>query len=66
MSFFFVYFDLLPHKWGPLRKYVRVLRDICKVAPFLHAAPFVALIIKEPKFYLREYHFYSTQCPPAL
>ena len=39
---FFVYFDLLPHKWGPLRKYVRVLWDICKHRIFLPSAPFVA------------------------
>ena len=35
MSFFLCSFDLLPHKWGPLRKYVRVLRYICNPAIFL-------------------------------
>jgi len=25
---FLSYFDMLPHKWGPLRKYIRILPDI--------------------------------------
>ena len=25
---FLLYFDMLPHKWGPLRKYSRTLPDI--------------------------------------
>ena len=25
---FLSYFDMLPHKWGPLRKYIRILLDI--------------------------------------
>ena len=28
-------FDLLPHEWGPLRKYGRVLQTICKCGHFL-------------------------------
>jgi len=53
---FFYYFDLLPHKWGPLRKYGRVLRDVCKFRIFF-CKPLLAslMITKEPKSYLREY-----------